>query len=193
MTFIEKFNLIAALIGCLTGISGLILSLYLALLEFPSLKAIIIDKQIFTLNPNFSEYSDEIGNHIDEYSKDNCLIGMHIIITNLSKNPTSIHEIALNDIYLFNSSSNLILKSFPISFYLEDNHLFCKKSVSYNVASAKPIIRLESNETIDCCLTFANIPLELQNTKKLKLTIKSSQYTKNINFKPNFIKYTIET
>lgn len=192
MSFVDKINLIIALIGCITGSVAFALSLYLTLLEVPLIRINILSKQVFTLNPFVSTTFDEIGNDLTSYSKEHCLIGIHLIITNVSKNPTSIYEINLNNKYFINASNKHQLTNFPTGFYLKDGHLFCNKHFSYNVNSLKPVVRLEGNETLDCCLTFVDVPLELQNAKKLKLTVKTSQEAKTISFKPNFIKFTVE-
>lgn len=192
MTFIEKFNLIMALIGCITGTLGFAISLYIALLESSFLNVTVLGKQVFTLNPFHLTFSDAIGNSFSEYSKEHCLIGVHVLITNVSKNPTSIYEISLNNEHTLNASCEHILKNYPLEFYINDNHLIPYKSFSYNVDGLKLVKRLEANEAIDCCLTFVGIPSHLQNCKKLKLSIKTSHTSKTISFKPNFEKFTVK-
>lgn len=183
MSFVDVFTVIGSILGSI----AFAISLYLAILETPKIKIFVLGKQVFTLSPFFNKYIDEDGGHIEEYSKKHCILGIHLVFTNCSKNSTSIYEIALNDTYFLNASTENTLKTFPFNFRQHDGHLLTKDSYSYHVDYAKPVIKLEGNETIDCCISFDNVPLELSKKRHLKLIIKSSQKNYIVKFKTNFL------
>lgn len=178
-----NYNFVFSLIGCITGLFGTFLSLFLYFKEKLQLKISHIG--VCYLGPlQYSTISDNIGVQVPTYTLNNCVFSILLTISNNCKMPTTINEIILNDKYKLDKYSGIV-ETIPENLIKKGDHLISNGNTYIVSDYLIPTIELKPFSTLHGYINFFDVPYNIDFNKKIKITFKCVQRNCSVKLKVN--------